>query len=261
MTTRRVAVKIAYLGKNFFGSQRQPDKKTVIGEVASNLIQIGGDKTEEWFDIKPASRTDRDVNALGNVIVFNTTFNDDLDLLRALNAVSKGVYYRSIATVKEDFNPRFASERVYKYILPAKGIDESVARECAELFVGEHNFIKFCRPDERPTTLNINSVYIRKEKEIIVIEFRARYFLWNMIRKLCAAISSVGSGNSQISDVKRAINGEDISFGLTRPDALTLMDVTYDDVEFTVPSDNLFDKCIEEEMFVCLLRASFFTSL
>ena len=261
MTTRRVAVKIAYLGKDFFGSQRQPNKKTVVGEIVSNLMQIGGDKTEEWFDIKPASRTDRDVNALGNVVAFNTNFDNDADLLKALNAVSKGVYYRSIATVKEDFNPRFASERVYRYILPAKGIDELAARECAELFIGEHNFIRFCKPDERPTTLRIDSLNLRREKDIIVIEFRARYFLWNMIRKLCAAIASVGSGRSQISDVERALNGEDISFGLTRPDALTLVDITYDDIEFTVPLDGLFDRCVEEEMFNDLLRTSFFRSI
>lgn len=261
MTTRRVAVKIAYMGKDFFGSQRQPDRKTVVGEVISNLLQISGDKTEGWFDIKPASRTDRDVNALGNVIVFNTTFDDDTNLLKALNAVSKGVYYRSITTVEKDFNPRFASERIYRYVLPAKSIDELTARGCAELFIGEHDFIRFCRPDERPTTLKIDSVELRKEKEVIIIEFRARYFLWNMIRKLCAAIASVGSGRSRISDVERALNGENVSFGLTRPDALTLMDIIYDGLEFTVPSDDMFDECVEEEMFNDLLRTFFFKSL
>ena len=84
MTDRRVAVKIAYSGKDFSGSQVQPGQVTVMGEVARVLVLTGDGRDEEWFDLKCSSRTDVGVNALGNVIVFNTFFDDDAVMLKAL---------------------------------------------------------------------------------------------------------------------------------------------------------------------------------
>ena len=120
---RRVAVRIAYLGGDFCGSQYQPGYRTVLGDVIIDLERISGGKTGDWFDLKAAGRTDRGVNALDNVIVFNTTFDDDGELLKALNSVSKGIFYRSVATVDENFNPRYANSRTYHYILPSDGLD------------------------------------------------------------------------------------------------------------------------------------------
>ena len=257
---RRVAVRIAYLGNEFAGSQRQPDFRTVEGEVMSNIMMLTN-ISENEIDLKCASRTDRGVNALGNVIVFNTTFDDDLVLMKALNAVSDGVYYRSIATVGAEFNPRHADERVYRYILPAAGIDIVSAERCAKMFEGNHDFIRFCKPNGRGTRMDMRSVTLRKNDDVLVIEFRSEYFLWNMIRRIVSAISSVGRGDAKTEDVKRALDGNEISFGIARPDALTLTDVIYKDVEFFTPADNLFDTRVEEELFTWSLRRAFFASL
>lgn len=258
---RRVAVKIAYLGKNFYGSQIQPGLKTVVGDVMSDLLTTGGGKDAEWFNVKTASRTDAGVNATENVIVFNTSFEDDNTLLRALNAVSEDVYYRSVATVDDDFNPRFANERVYRYILPSEGIDFDVAKKCASLFVGEHDFIRFCKLYDKPTVMDLKSIELEKKDDMIVLTFRSRYFLWNMIRKITAAIASVGRGDHPIDDVIDALDGKDINFGLTRPDALTLTEVNYDDVQFVKPSCNVFGKRVREERFSDMIRENFFQSL
>jgi len=257
---RRVAVKIAYLGDGFTGSQIQPDHRTVEGEVISNIITLGV-TCEDDIDLKCASRTDRGVNALGNVVVFNTPFDDDNTLLKALNAVSKGIYYRSIATVNDDFNPRHASERIYRYVLPAAGIDVSRAERCAALFEGEHDFIRFCKADGKSTVMNMRSVKVRKNDDIIVIEFVSEFFLWNMIRRIVAAVSSVGRGDASLNDVKNALNGDPVSFGIARPDALTLIDVIYDNIKFTAPDAEMFDTRVSEEMFAWSLRKLFFSSL
>jgi len=255
---RRVAVKIAYLGDEFAGSQIQPDMRTVEGEVLSSLMTIGGNEDD---NLKCASRTDKGVNALGNVIVFSTNFNDDAVLLKALNSVSRGVFYRSAATVGDDFNPRYANERIYRYILPAAGIDIRQAEQCAALFEGEHDFIRFCKPDDRETRMNMRSVKLSKMNDIIVMEFRSEHFLWNLIRRIVSAIAAVGRGYASLDDVRRALNGEPISFGIARPDALTLIDIVYENVEFVVPSAEMFDARIEEELFRWSLRKTFFDSL
>lgn len=256
----RTAVKIAYLGERFSGSQAQPDCRTVEGEVLSVLKTIMKIPEEE-IDLRLASRTDKGVNSLGNVAVFSSDIHDPEILLRAANAVSKDVFFRCAASVDEGFNPRFADMRRYRYILRSEGMDVAAARSCAELFVGEHDFIRFCRPNGRSTALTLRSVDLRKEGDILILDFSARYFLWNMIRRIVAAVSSVGKGDSALSDVRDALEGKDITFGIARPDALTLLDIYYEGVEFITPAADMFDRKVEEEMFRDRLRSMFFASL
>ena len=95
---RRVAVKIAYLGEDFSGSQIQPasrNLRTVQGEMLEKLLLIDH-VPEDRIDLKFASRTDAGVSALGNVVAFYTEFGDNDTLLRAINSVSRGIYYRAI---------------------------------------------------------------------------------------------------------------------------------------------------------------------
>ncbi|AIZ57236.1 tRNA pseudouridine synthase A [Candidatus Methanoplasma termitum] len=256
----RTAVKIAYLGECFSGSQMQPGFRTVGGDILSDLKTITKMHDEE-IDLKLASRTDKGVNALGNVAVFSSNIEDPDIILKALNAVSKDIFYRSVAFVNDDFNPRFAEMRRYRYVLRSDGMDLPAMRECAELFVGEHDFVRFCKPDGKSTTAVLNSVDIRKEDGVIILDFAARYFLWNMVRRIVAAIASVGGGDSSLSDVKDVLDGKDMTFGIARPDALTLTDVYYKNVEFMTPSADVLDRRIEEEMFKDKLKNLFFASL
>src|SRR5438309_11911652 len=73
----RVALKIAYDGRAFFGHQRQPDRRTVEGECITALrsAKIMRDPTEAFF--RSASRTDRGVSAVGNVIAFEASLGPD----------------------------------------------------------------------------------------------------------------------------------------------------------------------------------------
>lgn len=254
---KRIAVKIAYLGKDFHGSQIQPGSRTVEGDILSDLLTIMK-KPKEWFNLRMAGRTDRGVNALGNVAVFNTEFEDIEELLGALNAVSKGVYYRSFAEVNDDFNPRHANARVYRYVLPASVLNIQRVHDCAQLFVGEHDFKHFCKADERSTIMTIDSIDVREDGERIVLEFTADHFLWNMIRRISAAIQAAGYDTS-IDHVKQTLESGGPGFGLARPDALTLYDVRYDGLVFKDVSS--FSDRVEEECFVCSLESDFLSAL
>jgi len=256
----RTAVKIAYLGEHFSGSQIQPGFRTVEGDVLSDLRMVTKMQDED-IDLRLASRTDRGVNSLGNVAVFNSSIDDPDILLKALNAVSKDIFYRGAAFVDKEFNPRFAVLRRYRYVISRGGMDVPAMRSCAELFAGEHDFTRFCRPEGKSATIVLNSVDVLEEGGMVFLDFSARYFLWNMIRRIAAAIISVGRGESTISDVKDALDGKEITFGLARPDALTLLDICYEGIDFTGGSADTLDKRVEEEMFRNGLRNMFFTSL
>jgi len=256
----RVAAKIAYQGKGFCGSQIQPGVRTVEESVLADLVKIT-ERPRGWFRLRMAGRTDRGVNALGNVAVFNSEIDDPERLINALNNVSNDIFYRGFASVGEDFEPRHASSRTYRYILPADGQDILKVKECARLFEGEHDFKRFCKNDERSTTLTIRSVDVVVSGDLIMINFKADHFLWNMIRRMVSAISSAGTGRSSADEVQRALDGEEISFGLARPDALFFIGAEYDGIDFTdakMPGKrtdgDIFRIAMENEFFRLLKR-------
>ena len=257
---RRVAVRFAYLGEGFSGSQIQPGARTVEGEMRTALRKVCG-LDDPDLDLRIASRTDKGVNALGNVAVFHTGIDDPDTLLRALNAVSDGVFYTAFAEVDGDFNPRHASSREYRYVLPSKDMDVDLARECAGLFVGEHDFARFCRPDGKPTVVTVDSIDVSTEGDTIVLTYRARYFLWNMVRRTAAAIRSVASGHSTLDDVRSALDGNDINFGIARADALTLTSVDYEGLTFTTSHSHVLSEKVDECAFSSDLRRGFYTAL
>ena len=258
---RRAAVRIAYLGKDYCGSQYQPGFRTVMGDVITDLERISGGKEGDWFDLKAAGRTDKGVNALDNVVVFNTTFDDDDELLKALNSVSKGIFYKCSVTVGDDFNPRFANSRTYRYVLPSEGIDYKLAEECSRLFIGEHDFIRFCKADDKPTIIDLKGIEMKLDGDRIVMTFTSQFFLWNMIRKIVAAIEAVGKGMRTLDDVKDALNGKEINFGLARADALTLIEVRYDYLKFNEPSADYYSERLKKELFSQSITDDFLRSL
>lgn len=257
---KRLAIRFAYLGAGFSGSQIQTGLRTVEGEMISALMKVTGSSRED-LDLRLASRTDKGVNALGNVAVFSTGFEDAHKLLQALNAVSDGVFYTGFTEVDEDFNPRHASSRGYRYILPAEGLDIGLARECAALFMGTHDFARFCRPDGKPTVVTIDGLDVSAEGDDIVLTYRARYFLWNMVRRTASAIGSVASSRSSLDDVRAALNGADMNFGVARADALTLTDVTYDGLVFEEHHDPVMDAKAAYGSFSARLVSAFYDSL
>lgn len=258
---KRVLVKIAYMGEGFNGSQIQPSGRTVEAEVLDKLVLVSK-LTPGELDLKFSSRTDKGVNALGNAICFNSVFTHNQTLLRALNAVGGDIFFRSVCEVPEDFNVRYATSRVYRYILPYKDMDIDLALECAEVFLGEHDFARFCKPDNKPTIACVDRIDIDTRGDIMIIEFEARFFLWNMIRRIVAAIESVSKGIHDLDDVHRALDDlEEINFGVARADALTLVDVNYDWLSFEQADQSFFEERRAEEDFTQKLRKSFYDSL
>ena len=255
----RAAVKIAYDGRNFMGSQRQPDLPTVESEVISALTRIGAITSPDESRFGFASRTDKGVSALGNVVAFDTEFRKEY-LLQALNATSENVHYHALAEVPETFYPRYAKKRWYRYVLPERNKDEELLRACAHLFEGTHDFTRFCRPDGKNAVKNIEKIEIEHRNRAYIIDIHSREFLRNMIRRMIAAIEDVSLGHTDIGDVKQALEGKDKTFGLAPPEPLTLMDVIYD-FEFQKEDPDSLVKKLNSCQDDVLCRVEFLDSL
>jgi tRNA pseudouridine38-40 synthase len=255
---KRYAVRIAYPGDRFFGSQVQPGLRTVEGQVLQDL-QLVTKQDAGSLDVRFSSRTDKGVSALGNVLALSTDM-DIVTLLKAVNANSKDVFYTGFAEVGEGFNPRHASARTYRYTIPRCDDPASIGRN-ARLFVGEHDFKRFCRPDGKPTVLTVDSVDAEPFGDGIILTFRARYFLWNMIRRMTGALLDVDAGSRTPEDISRALDGEDICFGMADPGFLVLEKVEYPGIEFTKADPSPYGERLSECRDAASAALSFFGSL
>ncbi|MCG7844119.1 MAG: tRNA pseudouridine(38-40) synthase TruA [Methanomassiliicoccales archaeon] len=222
----RVAVKFAYDGTMFMGSQRQPRKRTAESELLGALIKIGAISSVQENHFRVASRTDRGVSALGNVFAVNTSFRRQ-ELLGALNASCQDVYCYAWAEVSDTFSPRRAKGRWYRYNLPYKGQDLGMMAECATGFQGEHEFRLFCKPEGKVTVRTLDSVEVRLEGDTIIIDLKAREFLHNMVRRVVSALDQVGQGRASLDQVRSALQGKGRSLGVAEAEGLFLMDVDH----------------------------------
>ncbi len=190
------------------------------------LVAVGAADDYAQCRFQGAARTDRGVNALGNVVALDTEMNPKV-LMRALNAVCEDVFIYGIAAVPCDFNPRYARQRWYRYTVLEKGLDLDAMREVGSMFEGVHDFIRFCHYDGKCTIRKVDEVMVHVHDGAIVIDVRARDFLWNMVRRMASAIIGAGRGEHYREHVEAALSGEPADLGLAPARNLTLMDIVY----------------------------------
>src|SRR5213593_2531247 len=136
-------MKIAYDGTAFHGQARQPGLRTVEGEAIHALVRARAIRDVRTARFESASRTDRGVSALGNVVAFDTGLSP-LAVVRAFNAKSRGVRAWAACAVAEDFRASRARERWYRYLLSADH-DSGILNAALDAFRGEHDFRNFTR--------------------------------------------------------------------------------------------------------------------
>jgi tRNA pseudouridine38-40 synthase len=234
----RYALKFGYDGKNYSGYARQPNLRTIEGEIFVAMLESRMMGDPGHFKINVASRTDKKVSALGNVISFSTDFRQE-EIISALNAYLDDIWFYGIAKVSEEFNPRHAKNRWYRYHIFSHDHDPESMKRTASLFVGMHNFSNFAKLEENDPNLKVDSIEITKHENVIVLDFRAQRFLWHMVRRMVNAIIDVEMGKISHGDIEKALSADEkVDLGVSVPEPLILMDVEYD-LDFEMASERL----------------------
>lgn len=131
----KVALKLAYIGTRFYGYARQTNVPTVEGMIIKKFVKKQIIDSVKKAQIRCASRTDKHVSALTNVMAFYT--DESLEnVLYSLMGEFESVYPYGITQVSEDFNPCFALKRSYQYYLPTNKFSAESLRSALLLFVG-----------------------------------------------------------------------------------------------------------------------------
>jgi tRNA pseudouridine38-40 synthase len=226
----RFAVKVAYDGTRFAGSQVQPSVRTVHGELALALGSLDPDApaTLRW-----AGRTDAGVSARANVAAFETSHPAD-SLLPALTFAMEDAWAWAIAPVDAGFEPRHARRRRYRYFLPTRA--PAAAVEAAlRPFVGTHDFTAFARlePGVNPER-TVFSATARAQGGHVIIDVAGESFLWNQVRRMVEAARREAEGDLPPSAIGEALHkAQPADLGTAPPEGLVLWDVEHAGLHWT----------------------------
>jgi tRNA pseudouridine38-40 synthase len=222
-----VALRIAYDGQRFAGSQRQPDQRTVEGEVLRGLAKVGALESAEAGGFQCSSRTDRGVSAAANVVAFDTAFRTDV-LLPALGASVEDVWPHALALVPAGWDARHARSRTYAYFLPDAALDAAKVHDALQVFVGQHDFRAFARVEEGVNPVRrVLRCEARREGGFVVLTVQGESFLWNQVRRMVAAARQVARGEATLEDLHAGLRGERVDLGTAPAEGLVLMDVDH----------------------------------
>jgi tRNA pseudouridine38-40 synthase len=227
----RVALKLAYIGTEFHGSQIQPNVETVEKELFKALRNLSIIESPKSANYTCAGRTDAGVHALGQVIAFDTD-KPNLAIPRIINSeLPPTIWVWAHAEVPFDFDARRnAILRHYRYVISGEGYDISKMREASKLLLGTHDFENFSRSNgEKSTIRTLERINVRVDGEIIKIDVVGNSFLWNMVRKIVTALSMIGQEVRDNDWLLQMLNPEIYEEGIEPAPSygLTLMGVNY----------------------------------
>ncbi|RAP53227.1 MAG: tRNA pseudouridine(38-40) synthase TruA [Methanosphaera sp. rholeuAM270] len=249
---RRVALKIAYIGTKFHGYQRQPQYRTVEGELLKAFFEAGV-ITDTWkAHYSVAGRTDKGVHSTGNVISFITDEEIRLNYLNGL--LPRDVKIIGEARVPYSFKVRFPLSRTYTYIQPLNPFEKNELnydkmKEAMQLFIGEHNFRNFSKRNEKNPNRRIIDMQLNLKDNLLIFKVVGESFLWNMVRKMVTSLMMVGNGELELNDITELMKSIDLRERIRlRPapaNGLILSELNYKNITFK-DCDYSKNKLIEE---------------
>ncbi len=227
----RYKLLIEYDGTSFVGWQRQQNRLSVQ-EVLEKALSVA---IREKIEIQGSGRTDTGVHALGQVAHFDTTQSLDLYKLReSVNALVRPhpVSIKEIESVSDDFHARFsAKQRTYLYQIqntrypPALDknrvwwfvhpLDEDKMQKAADLLIGKHDLSTFraSQCQAKSPVKTIDEILVIRSNENILIQVKARSFLYHQVRNIVGSLVYVGSGKWTVSDFEKAFRACDRTKG------------------------------------------------
>lgn len=241
---KNIMMIIAYDGSKFHGFQRQPDQRTVQGEIEKAVFNLTGQN----INIIPCGRTDTGVHASMHVLNFliETNIPGNAFKFKLEKILNDDIVIIESKEVMLDFHSRYdCKEKTYRYILRnakyplpfeskykayfRKKLNINKMQEASKKLLGEHDFTAFMKWGEDKNPIRrIENINIYKEKDDIIFEFTAQSFLHNQIRITVGLLVDIGRGYRDISFIDDIFEKKVQRAGKTfSPEGLYLVDIKY----------------------------------
>ncbi|MBI3430554.1 MAG: tRNA pseudouridine(38-40) synthase TruA [Actinobacteria bacterium] len=252
----RLRLDLAYDGTNFSGWSKQPERRTIQGEVESALQKL----TRVPVETIVAGRTDAGVHAAGQVLHVDIPdleigpyskkdhWNIDELPYRLNRILDEDVRVLSATIAPVGFHARFSAlRRHYQYkivdsnraILPMRRFDVApwyrplnvdLMNESSAVLLGEHDFAAFCKFRQGGTTIRtLEKFSWVRNAEGLTATIVADAFCYSMVRNLVGAVVCVADGRFPVDWIREILgNRKRISDSLVFPSrGLTLVQVDY----------------------------------
>ena len=248
----RYALEVQYIGKNYAGSQLQPNLPTIQEELEKAICTLTIGKNA--VDNRPikvifSGRTDKGVNSLGQVIHFDV--DEPIVASKFVYQINEilpnDISVSDLRQVDNRFHAqKSAKKRHYRYefinrkcknafdgdLLRVKfDIDLERMQKSLNYLLGEHDFSSF----KSSGTLNPSKVcfiYEAKAKRVgdkVIIDIVGNRFLYNMVRTIVGTLLEIEGHNLPSEHMKEVLDALDRrKAGATAsPHGLTLIKVEY----------------------------------
>lgn len=231
----KTAFKVAYIGTDYYGFQRQPDLPTVEGELLKAFKKVGVMKDPFKSNYSIAGRTDKGVHSIGNVVALKT--DSDVSINQINCFLPPTIQIIGKAFVPNNFKPRYAENRHYKYIYfndpYGDELNLDLMKDASKIFEGTHNFQNFSKRSERNPTRTIDLLKVSQSNDTTVFDVVGESFLWNMVRKIVNIITMAGASKITENEIEQLLNQE-IMAPVTPapPEGLILISINYKNIEF-----------------------------
>lgn len=240
---------IAYEGTEFFGYQKQPNKRTVQSVLEKALATI---HKGQLIGVTASGRTDTNVHAQGQVIHFDTPLTiPETKWPQAINVhLPKDVRILAAKSTSKDFHARFSAKmKEYRYRVLAQPQEDVFKRRvtyhvptplnikaiqaAAKYLEGTHDFTSFCaaKTEVQNKVRTVKSVKVWQEDNEIIFSVIGNGFLYNMVRIIVGTLLEVGAGKREAKELPFILAEKNRAMaGKTAPGhGLTLWSVSYDE--------------------------------
>ncbi len=245
MSVIRIKMLIEYDGTDFSGWQRQPEARTVQGDIETVLEKL----CIERIAITGSGRTDAGVHALGQVAHADVEI-DKLERIRTgLPAMlPDDIAVTKIEEIDSSFHARFqAVSRLYRYRIEknkhplrnryshtltlSRELAASDMQKAAELSTGKNDWMAMAKEgsDNSDWIVNVQSAKISEDESGWTFLIRANRFLRGMVRIWAGTLVNIGSGAAGPELITELLQTKDRNrAGVSLPGkGLTLMEVKY----------------------------------
>jgi tRNA pseudouridine38-40 synthase len=223
---RNIKLVLSYDGTDFFGWQRQPDRRTVQQVLEEAIGQLTGVESTT----NASGRTDAGVHAIGQVVHFHTASRHAPEVfVKALNATLP----RDVRVLKADEVPQAfhatldAVTKLYRYVIDNgriadpfqtrysnhvyQPLDVAAMNRAAGFLKGRHDFHSFEThwPNRTSSVRTITHIAVSKMNQFVSVDVEADGFLYNMVRAITGTLILVGIGKWPEERVAEVLQAED----------------------------------------------------
>ncbi|CAB4541000.1 MAG: tRNA pseudouridine(38-40) synthase TruA [Actinobacteria bacterium] len=251
----RFRIDLSYDGTDFAGWAKQPNLRTVQGELLRALTEILGKSSEDFY-MRVGGRTDAGVHADHQVCHIDLSDaqlkrigRNPLSPSRINSLLPTDISVLAVQLAKPGFDARFSAiGRSYVYAIAdsecapnpkwvrytlthPRLLSVEKMNSAAKKLIGLKDFGAFCKPREGATTIReLKKLTVKREKDGRILVFvSADAFCHNMVRALVGALMAAGEGKlspTELAKLQQAAKRTS-AFKVVGPQGLSLSEIRY----------------------------------